>query len=90
MAFVIHDPAVLDHAAFRKDDDLAAAEYLFGKQREQARMIMGEYADVSQISGQYRVALKEFPRGDGAAVGAGFLIDQKLGDECFKAREMVE
>lgn len=90
LAAFVDDAAVLDHAAFREDDDLAAAQQLPGQQGEQAWMVVWIDADPLQIAGQDVFFAEEFAGCDGAAVGAGLFEDQKLRNEGFEAGKMIE
>ena len=76
---------VFDYAAFRKDDDFSAAQYLPRQHREQARMIVRKDADMFQIVRENIVLLEEFAGSDRATVSTGFFKNQKLRNECFEA-----
>ena len=53
-------------------------------------MIVGNRADASQVIREGIVLDKELASSNGTAIGAALFVNQILGNEGFKAREVVE
>jgi hypothetical protein len=89
-AALVHHLAILDHAAFREHDDLAATQDVHRQHFHQVRMVVGYHAQVAQQLCEAIVAGEERAGGDGAAEIACFAVDQVLRDERLHAREVIE
>ncbi|BCX80703.1 hypothetical protein MIT9_P0279 [Methylomarinovum caldicuralii] len=89
-AAAVDHPAVLDHAAFGKDDDLVALEDLPGQQRQQPGMVVGHGAGGAQQLCQVGVDFEQLAVGDGITVSPAMLVEQVLGNQGLEAGEMIE
>ena len=90
LAFLIDHAFILDHASFRKHDELAAMQYFACQERKQVWQVVRNNANGVKELAEALVAVKKLRRGNGPAVGTRGLVDQVLWNESFETCEMIE
>ena len=90
LTLLVDHALVLDHTAFRENDELAIVQDFPGQERKQVRHVVRHDADRIQELAEAFVAAEKFGRGDRATIGAAGFMNQVLRDEGFEAGEMIE